>query len=446
MNAVHGGRLGLLACSLLAFGCGSSTEVVDEEKTKSAVRGPEWVESSHGNLPSDTVAAFPANIRTFVLAMPETTWVAMQASLNNVCGALGAGAACSGSLLDASPTVAAWHCGSVFVDGQTWASVGFRLRSNSDLADAWTKGTLRFPFRLTFDKWEDRVPAIKNQRFYGFKKLSLTSLSSDSSALRHQVASAVYRAQGVPALQGAVVQLKLVRGTDTLSMGLYALREVSDGPILSRWFASGSGNLYEPSSSLGSYVNADFSEGENDGTHTDVVAFLGALNSSTRISDPVAWRESLRKVFDVDRFVRWMAVSQALGDHGSYGRESGNYGLYGLDGKIRWMALDLDKTFPEGASRSRGVWYPGTAGSWPLIEKVLADSAFCQDYVRELRALTTTGDASADHLSARIRQEGMILSSDPASDVRVRPLLDFAAQRAMVVDTSIANHPCPRKE
>lgn len=446
MNRVQGGRLGLLACSILAIGCGSSTEVVDEEKTKTAVRGPEWVESSHGNLPSDTSAAFAATIRTFVLAMPETTWVAMQANLKSVCGAPGSGSTCSGSQLDASPAVASWHSGNVFVDGQTWASVGFRLRSNSDLADAWSKGTSRFPFRLTFDKWEDQVPTIKNQRFYGFKKLTLTSLSGDSSGLRHQVASAIYRAQGVPALQGAVVQLKLAHGTDTLALGPYALREVSDGPILSRWFTSGSGNLYEPASTLGTYAKADFSEGQNDGTHTDVIAFLGALNASSRQSDPVAWRASLRKVFDVDGFVRWMAVSQALGDHGSYGRETGNYGLYGLDGKIRWMALDLDKTFPEGASRTRGVWYPGTAGSWPLIEKVLADSAFCQDYVRELRALTTTGDGSTDHLSARIRHEAMILSSDPASDVRVKPLLDFAAQRAAVVDTSIANHPCPRKE
>lgn len=446
MSPIHCGRCALLAFSLFSLGCGSSTAVEEEQKktTPSVVRGPEWVESSHGERPSDTLAAFPISTRTLVIAMPESTWANMQGTLRSVCGSLGGGAPCTGAQVDAAPSVSAWHKGTLAMEGQTWASIGFRFRSNSDLADAWTKGNLRFPFRLTMDKWEDEVPTVKNQRFYGFKKLSLTSLAGDSTLLRHQIASAVYRAQGVPALQGAVVSLRLARGTDTLDLGPYALREVPDGPILSRWFVDGSGNQYEPSSKLGAYVKSEFSEGENDGAHTEVVAFFAALNSADRTANPTAWRASLRKVFDVDGFVRWMAVSQALGDNGSYGREAENYGLYGISGKLHWMALDLDKTFPAGPSRTRSVWYPGTAGSWPLVEKVLADSTLCEDYVKQLRTLTTSGDASAEKLGGHIRR--FVLSSNPTVDPKLAPLFEFAAPRAVVVDSSLTSHPCPRKE
>ncbi|HNY32161.1 MAG TPA: CotH kinase family protein [Fibrobacteria bacterium] len=446
MSPIHRGRCALLALPLLFWGCGESTNVPEEEKTSKpdVDRGSEWVESSHGERPSDTTGAFPPAIRSMVIAMPDSTWTNMTQALHKVCGAMGGNGVCTGSQLDASPAVSAWRKGNLLADGQVWASVGFRFRSNSDLAETWTKGTNRYPFRLTMDKWEDDVPSIKNQRFYGFKKLTLTSLAGDSSALRHQVASAIYRSQGVPALQGAVVDLKLARGSDTLDLGLYALREVPDGPILSRWFADGSGNQYEPSSTLGTYVKGEFSEGENDGSHTDVIAFLAALNSNERTTNPDAWRNSLRKVFDVDGFVRWMAVSQALGDNGSYGRESGNYGLYGLKGTVHWMALDLDKTFPAGGSRTRGVWYPGTAGSWPLVEKILADSTLCEEYSRQLRAMVTTGDGSTERLGAFIRR--FANSTNPAAEPRLASLFDFAAKRPGVVDSSLAAHPCPRKD
>lgn len=445
MSPTHCGRCVLLAFSLISLGCGSSTAVVEEEKkpTPSVVRGPEWVESTHGNNPSDTLGAFPWVSRTLVISMPETTWVNMTGALKSVCGDKGGGS-CTGALLDGSEAVSEWHKANLVADGQTWAAVGFRFRSNSQLADAWAKSTNQYPFRITMDKWEDDVPMVKNQRFYGFKKLTLTSLAEDSSFVRHQIASAVYRAQGVPALQGAVVNLRLARGTDTMDLGPYALREVPDGPILSRWFADGSGNEYEPSSKLGTYVKAEFSEGENDGTHSDIIAFFAALNSPERTANPAAWRSSLRKVFALDTFVRWMAVSQALGDHGSYGRETGNYGLYGLNGKVRWLALDLDMTLSGGGSRTRGVWYPGTAGSWPLVEKVLADSMLCEDYSSQLRALVTTGNASPDKLGAFIRR--FVVSSNPTVDPRLAPLFEFAAQRKIAVDTSLSSHPCPRKE
>lgn len=437
----------LLAAATLLWGCGSSTEVEKEEEP-GIVRGPEWVESTHGNVPADTLAAFPqASRRTLVLSMPDTLWAGMLETMHRVCGSgTSISVNCTGSGLDAFPEVSAWHEGDLLADGQKWASVGFRLRSNGELADAWKAGTRRFPFRITMDKWEDVRPTIKNQRFHGFQKLSLLSLADDSTLLRHHAASALYRAAGVPVLRGTLVDFRLAHGSDTLDMGVYALREAVDEPFLGRWFSAKDGNWYEPSSILAAYVPAEFAEGDNDGTRTDVQAFLGALNDPRRTTDPATWRAGLRTAFDVTGFLKWLAVSTVLVDRGSYGYKAENYGLYADQGRLNWAALDADGTFPTGNGINRTVWHPESAANWPLIGKVLADSAFCAEYVANARGLVApAGPLSPANLEASLRASGRILSGVPDADARIQRLVGFAQARAAVVDTSLSAHPCPWK-
>lgn len=430
-------RPAILVASLMVWGCGSSTEVSEDEST----RGPEWIESSHGKVDPDTAKAFPAARRTLTIALPETTWNAIKVHLDDACaGATG----CTGSSLDAFPKISAWHMADLHIDGQKWASIGLRLPSNGDVADAWKAGKNRFPFRITMDKWEKEVPSIDNQRFYGFQKLSLHNLENDSSGLKHQVAGAVYRSQGVPAYRSTLVSLNLAKGKDTLKLGLYSLREMLDGPMLKRWFASNDGNLYEPASTLAAFVPAEFAEGENDGSFADVKAFLAALNATTRTTDRAFWRSTLAANFDVDRFLSWLAVSTTLGAKGSYGDEAENYALYADGTKLRWLALDVDDAFPTGAGLTRGIWHAGAAGTWPLIANVLADSVYCESYKAKVRALVAaTGPLSPANLKSAIDAVAATSLSglDKAAE-RPAKLLIFAEQRAAVVDTSVSNHAC----
>ncbi len=437
----------LLAAASLFWSCGSSTDVEKEEEP-GIVRGPEWVESTHGNVPADTLAAFPqARRRTLVLSMPDTAWTGMLESMHQACGSGTAiSVNCTGAGLDAFPDVSAWHEGDLLADGQRWASIGFRLRSNGELADAWKAGTRRFPFRITMDKWEDLRPTIKNQRFHGFQKLSLLSLADDSTLLRHHAASTLYRAAGVPVLRGTLVDFRLAHGSDTIDMGVYALREAVDEPFLGRWFSAKTGNWYEPSSILSSYVAAEFTEGDNDGTRTDVQVFFGALNDSRRTTDPAAWRASMRSAFNVAGFLKWLAVSTAMVDRGSYGYKAENYGLYADQGKLHWVALNADETFPTGNGIYRDVWHTDAATSWPLINKVLADSAFCAEYVANTRSLVaSTGPLAPSNLEASLRVSGQILTGLPDAEARIQRLLGFVQARAGVVDSSLSAHPCPWK-
>lgn len=433
-----------LLASCLLWSCGSSTEVEDKDD-KGVVRGPEWSESSHGKVAPDTAAAFPAARRILTISMSDATWNSMVASLAEACGGGGSSSTCTGSSLDDYDSVSAWRVADLLADGRKWASVGIKLPSNGEVADAWKAGRNRFPFRITMDKWEKEIPAIDNQRFYGFQKLSLENLEDDSTGLRHQVAGALYRAQGVPALRSTLVALKLTHGSTTLDLGLYSLREMVDGPFLSRWFPDNDGNLYEPASTLAAFNRSDFEEGSHDGTFTDAIAFVGALNASNRTTAPDAWRNALGQTFDTDGFLSWLAVSTALGDGGSYGDDAENFALYANGGKLHWMALALDKTFK---GSTRGIWHTGASTTWPLIANVLGDSVLCESYKSKVGALVRTdGPLDPARLEATIRSvAGTSLSGLDDAATRPAKLLAFASVRKSVVDTSLANHTCPSRD
>lgn len=439
--------LALLAAGALS-GCGSSTE--SDPETPAVVRGPEWVESTHGKLEDpDTTGAFPISARrTIVLSFQGKTWDTILANMTTACGVNGTSASCTGSGLDLFASVSAWHEADLLTDGQKWASVGIRLRSNSELADAWKAKTNRFPFRITTDKWENERPSIDNQRFYGFQKLSLNSLADDSSMLRHQVSSAVYRSHGVPAFRSTLVNLKVAHGSginDTLDLGIYSLREQIDGPMLSRWFSGNDGNLYEPSSMLAASDatnSAAFSGDGNDKTYTDVFAFMAALHNPDRTTAPASWRTRLQGTFDVTGFVNWLALSTVLGDRGGYGNENDNYALYADGGKLRWMALDLDQTIPTGVNGPvRSVWHQDEiAAGASLIKHVLADSVLCEQYRGKVASYATT-ELGEGRLAVRVSAVASQLLPGSTSAAKLEA---YATVRKPAIDTSLANNACPR--
>lgn len=452
-------RLGAMLLGVVVlWGCGSSTESDDTPQDPPVARGSEWVESSHGKLDvPDTTGAFPTLARRkMVISFSHQTWDTILANLKTACGETGASATCTGSGLDAFEAVSAWHEADLVTDGQRWATVGIRLPSNSDVANAWKASQTRprFPFRVTMDKWEKEHPTIDNQRFYGFQKLTLSNLDGDSTLLRHQVASAVYRSKGVPTYRGTIVSLFVAHGpgiNDTIDMGVYSLREAIDGPMLKRWFSGSDGNLYEPVSMLGAaYSTSEFAEGQNDKTYTDVIAFMGALHASNRTTDREAWRTALNRTFNVGGFLDWLAISTVLGDDGSYGFDDENYALYADQGKLHWMALDLDNTFPlknDGSGISRGVWHADEiAAGASLIKHVLEDSILCASYKSKVAAYAESELAGGGVTARATALASQLLpGADPKFVAFAEKLKAYGGLRKPYIDTSLANNACPRK-
>jgi hypothetical protein len=248
-------------------------------------------------------------------------------------------------------------------DGRPWTAVGMRYKGNSSLMAARRTENGKVPFRLDFDQYEDEVPATRNQRFYGFQKLTFSSNYTDDSQIKEVLASEVLRDRGVPAARTAFYRVFVDTGSGSEYWGLYTMVEdPADGAMLDAQFGSREGNLYKPDG-----PGADFTRFEAEtfekktntrvADYSDVTRAIDALNA--REPDAAAWRAGLEASFDVDHFLRWLAVNTVIQNWDAYGRMPHNYYLYGdpaVQGRLRWIPWDHNMSFGTlGRGAARGV-------------------------------------------------------------------------------------------
>ena len=295
----------------------------------------------------------------------------------------------------------------VSYDGRTWTSVGMRFKGNSSLMSAARSGAGKVPFRLDFDRYEDEVPATLDQRFYGFQKLTFSSNYTDNSMLREVLATEIFRDQGVPAARAAFYRIFVDSGDGDEYWGLYTMIEdPADGAMLEAQFGDDDGNLYKPEgpgANWGFFDAAGFGKKTkaSEADFSDVSAAVAALHAPR--DDPAAWRAGLESRFDVDGFLRWLAVNSLIANWDAYGRMSHNYYLYGDPeggGRLRWIPWDHNMAFGSGfggmpppfagapAIPPAGPMFRGNGdllhrqvdGSWPLIARILADEVYAARY------------------------------------------------------------------
>ncbi|MCB0028084.1 MAG: CotH kinase family protein, partial [Anaerolineales bacterium] len=118
-------------------------------------------------------------------------------------------------------------------------------KGNSSLSSAWRSGDAKMPLKLDFDEFEDDYPEIDDQRFYGFKQLSLANGFSDDSLMRETVAYDLLAEAGLPAAETAFYEILLDHGDGPESLGVYIVVEVVDDTVIDRVFGSDDGNIYE---------------------------------------------------------------------------------------------------------------------------------------------------------------------------------------------------------
>lgn len=357
----------------------------------------------------------------------------------------------------------------VFHDGRTWTAVGMRYKGNSSLMSARTGRSSKVPFRLDFDRYEDEQPETEDQRFYGFEKLTFSSNFSDDSMLREVLATEAFRDFGVAAARAAFYRIFVDTGGGEEYWGLYTMIEdPADGAMLDAQFGSHDGNLYKPEGHAASWTSYDELSGFNKKTnekaadYSDVEAALVALHA--RRDNPAAWRSALEASFDVETFLRWLAMNTAIDNWDSYGRMAHNYYLYGDPaggGRLRWIPWDHNMAFGMSMGGRRpaigsGFRSPvGAAGddflheyvsdAWPLIKRILADEIYAARY-HELLSEAVTGylspgrfEARAETLHAMIapfvvgelgeRPQHTTLSSPGAFDAALPELIEQVRQR-----------------
>ncbi len=271
-------------------------ETVTAADGTTVARPAGWSAESHSNqVDPDFDLVFPADkVNTMTITVPAETWTAMLANMVAIAGERGVAGAGGGGLggrqqqiipgqvpadggIPPAGQVAAdgqvpgniprggqgqvpggggggmaggltnpdWFKGTISFNGRSWSNVGVRFKGNSTLRSSWSSGTDAMPFKLDFDEWEGDHPEINNQRFYGFKQLSLSNNTGDPSYIRETVAYDFMEESGLPAANTALYDIMLDRGEGAKSLGIYTVIEVIDDTVLERVFEDGSGNIYE---------------------------------------------------------------------------------------------------------------------------------------------------------------------------------------------------------
>lgn len=303
----------------------------------------------------------------------------------------------------------AWFSATVLHDGREWDHVGLRYRGNGTIEDLKDAGSSKYPLRLNFDKWEDDFPELKNQRFYGFKKLNLLSSAKDESMVRSVLAGELYHSAGVKAPRASFVRLYLDDGEGAVYQGVYTLMEDLEDPATQEaQLGGGDGALYEPTEEGGALLSSSTSQLEaknEEANFTDAESFLLGLEDGDL--------SALAGAFDVDGFLRLLALNRTMGDHQSYGCKGQNYFLYASaeeDGRLTMVPWDWDRHFTDNVGRC-GDGVEGEAefladaqdSNWPLIELLLSDPAYNEAYLEHLRDLSV-GILSSERTISRARE------------------------------------------
>jgi spore coat protein H len=381
-------RISVYVLVLVAmFSCKKVIFVEDE------LTGDNIGSATHSNgLPANYDVVFNnETVNRIEIVFTAQEWADMQTNLTEVTRNSG-----PGSFSDVNPT---YFAADIYYNDLVWKDVGVRYKGNSSL----TARSGKLPLRLDFDKFEEENPGIADQRFYGFKELSLSSNYNDAAVMREKSASDLFRDFGVPAVHTAFYEVYINKGNGPEYYGVYTMTEVVFDTFLKDYFGSKSGNCYKPEEDGANFAQTGFTldgfelkTNEEVNDKSDIQAMYNALHSANRTSNPVQWKTDLEAVFDVDGFLKYLAVNNTIQNWDTYGKMPHNYYLYHdpADDILKWIVWDNNEAFSDGkqgGAVSFGMSEVGT--SWPLINYLIADEDYLATYKSYVKSFVETSFA-----------------------------------------------------
>lgn len=399
-----------LVSSLLLSACSDSSDTSDSTTpinettdittvTDADFDATDWTEVTHSNNidPNIDEVFDDTMVKRFDFVVTPDRWQSMLDDMTATYGEFGQRSPGPGALVDTEEDPI-FIPADVFYNGTQWYRVGIRFKGNSTLQGSWQNGILKLSFKMDFDEFEDDYPQIDDQRFYGFKKFSLKNNYEDLSQLREKVAADVFAKAGLAVSHTAFYTLYVDHGNGPEYFGLYTLVEEVDGEVIDTQFSSDNGNLYKPEDAGADFVEGTFNEdgfekktNEDDADWSDIQALFAALHDDLASTDPASWRASLESVFNVDGFLKYLAVNGIIQNWDTYGRMTHNYYLYNDPdtATLTWIPWDNNEalqTGKQGGALALDFTNIQT-NSWPLIEKLYADEIYkarYNDYLLEV--------------------------------------------------------------
>lgn len=268
--------------------------------------------------------------------------------------------------------------------------VGIRLRGNT------SRNHPKKSFKIKFKEFG-------GEKFYDVKKFNLKAEVNDPTMLREMMALRAFRDFDVPAARSHYVELYI----NNEYMGLYLNVEQIDDEFVQQRFTYDDGNIYKCywGANLvndGQIFNNEVYELETNRELNDrskLENFVRVLNTTPSSS----LAAELEKVFNVDRYIRYLAVEALVGHWDGYSYNKNNFYLYENDttGLVEFIAYDVDNTFGiDWVDRDWGTrdildWVRHGGDPRPLSHKILAVQSYYERYRRYIDKLLNTTFSTA---------------------------------------------------
>src|SRR6056297_176846 len=321
----------------------------------------------------------------------------------------------------------------IVYNGITLENIGIRPKGNSSLREAISAGKEQFSFKLKFDEYY-------SQNLFGLTAIGLNNCFSDASYIREIMSYEIIEEMGLPTPGITFCNVYI---NDELA-GLYLSVQQIDEVFTAAWFNDGDGDLYKPEGTGADlvYIDDEYSSYSGLGERTNVdddgeasvVEMIKTLNSG----------ENLVDVLYVDLVLKYHALNTAMLSLDSYmGGMFHNYYLYGEDGKYMIIPWDYNMSFGgfvsgiDQTSADETQFYideptSGAVANYPLINTLLSNEAYLQQYHEYLTELITgpleieTFTARAEALTALVDE---YIKNDP------EPMSSYEAFQSALYDT-----------
>ncbi len=263
----------------------------------------------------------------------------------------------------------------------TVVNVGIRIRGRSS---RWHP---KRSYKIDFKEFG-------GEKFFSYKKFDLEPNVNDPSLAREPLSCILYKEMGVPAMRYHYHTLYM----NNEYMGVYLNIEHIDDEFVDRRFGSESGNLYKSSFSVGLTPETDIYNNEilelktnediNDRSGVErLIHILATVYGK-------AFADSLESVFNVDNYLRQLAVETLIGHWDGYSYMGSNYYLYEnpKTRKIEYIPYDLDNTW--GIDWIGRNWESRDLFNWsnennarPLTQRILEVNEYKQRYIAYLKEI-----------------------------------------------------------
>jgi spore coat protein H len=222
--------------------------------------------------------------------------------------------------------------------------------------------------------------------------------------MHEKLAADIFRMGGIPAPQTAFYRIYINFGSGMKYCGVYTCVEIPDDNMIKDQFGEEKGNIYKPESRLSTFILKEFEKKNNDSIpdYSDVQSFIIVLNQNLRFTNAAAWRKNVEGTFNVNHFLKWLAINNTMVNWDTYGAMAHNYYLYNHSvSKLVWIPWDnnealtgspgITKTVtpgqPPGNQSGLSLSMNEVNGTWPLIRNLADDSVYFRIYKAYLKEI-----------------------------------------------------------